>query len=96
MTPRQRQPLAPLSLGLAIVMFALAPGTVLGQDDAPDNETAAQTGQTADTATKARTQAQTQAQPPQGNVQANPPSDDPFRPSETISEDLSVPFPVDI
>jgi hypothetical protein len=34
--------------------------------------------------------------PPQDNSSAAPPSEDVFKPTEEISEDFAVPFPVDI
>jgi len=79
---------------LAIALLALAPAWALCQEADPDEAPSA----TAPGGQQEPAPADTPPAPAarQGETRASPPSDDPFRPSETISEDLSVPFPVDI
>lgn len=75
-------------LACPLILLALL-AAAQAQETAPPGETGADTGQT---------QAQTDEDP--GEAEENPSgaadSAEPFIPTETISEDLSVPFPVDI
>lgn len=72
--------------GLAIILYALLPLGVVSQEPEEPPPPAA-------TDQEERTAMETAPSPASGNGDK---VDEPFLPSESISEDLSVPFPVDI
>ena len=89
-------------LAYPLVLIALL-AAAQAQETAPPGETGAVTGQTQGTAPPRETGAgtgQAQADEDTGEAEETPRgaagSAEAFIPTETISEDLSVPFPVDI